>query len=271
MKTLGWIRKALLTVLLLIFAGVMLYYILLFFRSFEVDGSTRANQNVKVEVEADVLGFYESAPLEGLGDEMVDDIVPVVSEEEVLEVSFISIYGLPLKVQQGEEVAFSVLPLDENGGDLELDSFNVRFASTDTDAVLPEDLNLMETNGGFVSGVFNTPGIHTVSVFSVDDLNVFGEVSFEVMAIKQPIELLLPQPGVYADLQLVIRGEVDSGIDVVRIYDGGIVIADEVEVNDNGTFMFMTKFLTPGVHKFRAVSLTNAKHGSEVVEVSIRR
>ena len=185
------------------------------------------------------------------------------------------IEGIPTMVERSIALSFDVLPVDENGTVVPDFIGQVLFDSSDHGAVFPSEYFFDGSGDGGVNFdsalALDTVGIQDLSVVSTDDPLIRGNIVFEVVPNKAPIEILLPKPGTYPDLQMVIRGEADPGVDTVRIFDGQRIIAGEVNVAKDGSFFFSTGVLAPGKHEFRVISLSNAKVASETVEVVIKR
>lgn len=281
------VRKVLLIILLAVLGLSLIGFVVWFFYFFSSDMFRSGEPKQYTEPVA--LIELESAitpTVQGIEEETViqDDLhsaalIPTKIEEiepEIIEptVARFLIEGFPTRVEQGVALSFEVTPVDIDGVPVQFDGA-IRFTSSDEGAILPADYDFTNSEGDkifFESAVaFEELGIQSIQVTSIDDSSVSGEILVAVVPSKKPIEILLPQPGETSDLQVVIRGETQQGISSVDIYDGGKRIGQNVEVGDDGSFIFVTGFLTPGTHKIKIVDAKDSQVASDPVVLKVKR
>ncbi|HEY5713811.1 MAG TPA: fibronectin type III domain-containing protein, partial [Candidatus Gracilibacteria bacterium] len=156
------------------------------------------------------------------------------------------------------------------------------FASTDNQAELPADYLYDQGDQGIhefaLAVIFNTIGKHSLSVHDLTDFRIQGNIDFEVVdtlddpvdPVDPSVEILQPSPGTYRSARVTITGKSAGSVERVRIMDGAIVLVQDLEVDQEGGFVYQTAALANGVHEFQAFDMENQAQ-SQKVQITIDR
>lgn len=195
------------------------------------------------------------------------------------EIAYFSIEGLPSEVVTEQGYTFQVIAKDTKGNVVKNYGGKVRFSSDDNGVQLPIDYQFTETDQGehefAVAVSFKTPGARTLTVTSVDDSSVQGQVQLDVVnkhnVVEPPIgdglTILSPTEGTFSSPRMTITGRGASGV-AIKITDGPLTLVEDLSLDINGDFFYQTPALADGRHIFRA-ELMDGSAFSNVVEVRI--
>lgn len=198
-----------------------------------------------------------------LGGPAVDDAVYLAESGPVD--SFV-ISGLDSEVETGTEQSVTVKAVDEDGFTVQDYTGTIRFSSSDDQASLPNDYTFLADDQGehtFSLGVkFVTVGIQTLSVTDIEDIQVNGEESAEVVADSNSsvdydndfettdferdgeFTLTSPATGSYSESSVEIQGEAEYGYSAVVFVNGEE--AGSVDVEYDNSFSYSLEDLEDG-------------------------
>lgn len=188
-------------------------------------------------------------------------------------VSRLEISDLPAQARANETVSFVITATDVNGNTVTNYTGTVYFATTDSEATIPQKYTFIPEDLGsheFELAIrFQTKGTQTVNVTDWDDPAVLGSANIIVtdkIDVGGKVTLETPQAGTYTTNTFVLSGKSTPLVDV-DLYDGNTKLKTVASTSD-GEYSWTATGLTDGTHVFQAKS---GEAESEKVRVEIDR
>lgn len=183
------------------------------------------------------------------------------------QVAYFTIENLKPEAFVNEMLSFTVVAKDINGETVPNYQGSVRFNSPgDMDSTLPHDYTFnLEDQGRHQFSIavsFGTIGEQTLEVHDMDDFRIAGEATINIVLGSSPVEppsnpalqIITPKPGKHQSSQLTITGKA-TDVQAIKIVDGQYTIVENLQIDDEGNFVFQTPRLGDGLHIFQAFDM----------------
>ncbi len=204
----------------------------------------------------------------------------IFGDSEISQASYLTIESIPAEAQLNETITFTVTARDINGEIVPTYQGTVRFNTpNDSRSVLPSQYTFTKDDQGqhtfFLAASFGTTGQQTFEVHDLDDFRIAGEANLNITRgssiperpSNPALQITAPLPGKYQTNRVTITGTAQD-VESVRIVDGMYELVTNLEVDDNGNFVFQTPRLGDGVHIFQVFDMYSDL-SSETVEIEI--
>ena len=167
-------------------------------------------------------------------------------------------------VEINKNLTFEVLAKNKEGATVNDFEGDVRFSTSDKQGVIPTDYTFTPEDQGrheFALAVrFNTAGPILLTVFDKNDFRITGEWKGTVVRPGEPtntngtrsIKLTAPNPGTYSTTKTTVKGTANN-CTTVSLSDNNQLMKANVQVENDGTFSYLTPDLGTGKHTFEAV------------------
>jgi hypothetical protein len=183
------------------------------------------------------------------------------------QAAYFVIEDLKQEAYLNETLSFTVVAKDINGDTVPTYLGTVRFnAPGDIDATLPQDYTFrVEDQGSHTFPIalsFGTVGEQKIEVHDLEDFRIAGEADINIVLGSSPVQppqnpalrIITPQPGKHQTSQVTITGKATDVL-AVRIVDGPYTLVENLQVDDDGNFVFQTPRLGDGVHIFQVFDM----------------